>query len=154
MQPSDYVSSHPGNLRAHWKTNSGEKLNKCNQCDFASSQAGKMRAHLKTYSGEKLNKCNQCDYALARIHRLKTHSKTHSERKSNKCFHETFQVDILVVCRKSLVIDHCGSGENALGKKSTLDLFDYLKGRVRKKGPFSFTSLVPLGSLQPSAAGP
>ena len=72
LQPSDYVSSHPGNLRAHWKTNSAEKLNKCNQCDFASSQAGKMITHLKTHSGKKLNKCNQCDYALARIHRLKT----------------------------------------------------------------------------------
>ena len=39
----------------------------------------------------------------------------------------------MVVCRKSLVIDHFGSGENALGNKSTLDLFDYLKGRARKK---------------------
>ena len=32
--------------------------NKCNQCDFASSQAGNLRAHLKTHSGEKTNKCN------------------------------------------------------------------------------------------------
>ena len=50
---------------------SGEKLNKCNQCDYASSQAGHLRSHLKTHS----------DYASSRIGNLKTHLKTHSGEK-------------------------------------------------------------------------
>ena len=37
-------------------------LQKCNLCDFASSRANNLRAHLKTHTGEKSNKCNQCDY--------------------------------------------------------------------------------------------
>ena len=78
-------SSNAGSLRAHLKTHSGEKSNKCNQCDFASSQAVNLRRHLKTHSGEKSNKCNQCDYASAHAFNLRTHLKTHSGEKSNKC---------------------------------------------------------------------
>ena len=66
-------------------TNTGEKLNKCNQCDYASSQTSHLRSHLKTHSGEKSNKCNQCDYASAQAGHLKTHLKMHSGEKSNKC---------------------------------------------------------------------
>ena len=62
------------------------------------------------------------------------HIRKHTVTKSQtNASNKTFQVGILVVCRKSLVIDHCGSGEDALGNKSTLNLFDYLKGRARKK---------------------
>ena len=62
------------------------------------------------------------------------HIRKHTVNKSQtNASNDTFQVGILVVCRKSLVIDHCGSGGNALGNKSTLDFFDYLKGRARKK---------------------
>ena len=36
----------------HMKTQSGEKVYKCNQCDFASVGADNLRKHLKTPSGE------------------------------------------------------------------------------------------------------
>ena len=69
------------------KDNSGEKLNKCNQCDYASSQTGNMGTHLKTHSRGKSNKCNQCDYASSHTGNLRTRLKTHSGGKSNKCDH-------------------------------------------------------------------
>merc|ERR1712045_923569 len=61
----DYASSHKGNLRAHFKTHSGEKSNKCYQCDYATAHVSNLRAHLKTHSGEKPNKCNKCDFACS-----------------------------------------------------------------------------------------
>ena len=39
--------------------NEGENSNKCNQCDYASSDAGNLRAHLKIHSGEKLKCCEE-----------------------------------------------------------------------------------------------
>ena len=61
-------------MRTHLKTQSGEKLNKCNQCDYASSRADVLRTLLKAHNGEKSNKCNQCDFAPSLRTRLKTHS--------------------------------------------------------------------------------
>ena len=79
----------------------GEKLNKCNQCDFASSRASNFRAHLKTHSAEKSNKCNLCHFASSHAWSFNVHEKnqwrkvmpmqsvqhlkTHSGEKSNKC---------------------------------------------------------------------
>ena len=42
-----------GTLRAHFKTHSGEKPNKCNQCEFASIQTGPLTAQLNTHIPEK-----------------------------------------------------------------------------------------------------
>ena len=64
-------------------TNTGEKLNKCNQCDYASFGAGHLRTHLKAHSEEKSNKCNQCVYASSYASALRTHLKTHSGEKLN-----------------------------------------------------------------------
>ena len=61
----------------HMKTQSGEKVYKCNQCDFASVGADNLRKHLKTPSGEKLFKCNQCNSASGQPGNLRTHLKTH-----------------------------------------------------------------------------
>ena len=72
-----------GALRAPFKTQSGEKMNKCNKCDFASVRASHLRKHLKTHSGEKPNKCNQCDFAPSQAGHLRAHLKTHSLLKCN-----------------------------------------------------------------------
>ena len=40
----------------HFKTHSGEKLNKCNQCEFAFSRTDNLRTYLKKHSGEKSNR--------------------------------------------------------------------------------------------------
>ena len=53
-----YISSQADNLRRHFKANSEEQSNKCNQCDYASSREDDLRTHLIKYSGEKTNKCN------------------------------------------------------------------------------------------------
>ena len=47
------------------KENIAIKSNKCNQCDYVSSHAGHVREHFRTHGGEKTNKCNQCDYATS-----------------------------------------------------------------------------------------
>ena len=75
------ASSQASHLRRHFKTHSGEKSNKCNQCDYASSWVDA----LITHSGEKTNKCNQCDFASSQARLLSQHLKTHSGEKPNKC---------------------------------------------------------------------
>ena len=67
------------------QSDSGEKLNKCNQCDYATSHAWYLRKHLKIHSGEKPNKCSQCDYASSQANNLRRHLKTHTGEKANKC---------------------------------------------------------------------
>ena len=47
------ASSRAGHLRAHLKTYSGEKSNKCNQCNFASTWPADLRIHFKSHSGER-----------------------------------------------------------------------------------------------------
>ena len=79
------VSSYASALNRHWKTHTGERPNKCNQCDYATSCADVLKTHLKTHSGERPNKCNQCDFASSRAEHLRTHLKIHSGEKDNKC---------------------------------------------------------------------
>ena len=74
-----------GALRAPFKTESREKMHKCNQGDFASVQASSLRRHLTTHSGEKSHKCNQCEYKSLRADNLRIHMKLHSGEKSFKC---------------------------------------------------------------------
>ena len=74
------------------KTQSGEKVYKCNQCDFASVGADNLRKHLKTPSGEKLFKCNQCDFASVQAGNLRTHLKTHSGEKRTNATNATLHL--------------------------------------------------------------
>ena len=46
------VSSYASALNRHWKTHTGERPNKCNQCDYATSCADVLKTHLKTHSGK------------------------------------------------------------------------------------------------------
>ena len=88
VQRSSLLLPFPYKLKVmdqNFKTHSGEKPNKCNQCDFASSQIGNLRRHLITHSGEKPNKCNQCDFASSQASTLRTRRGTHSGEKPNKC---------------------------------------------------------------------
>ena len=41
-----------------------KKPHKCNQCNYSSTQAACLRRHFKTHTGEKLNKCNQCEKGI------------------------------------------------------------------------------------------
>ena len=81
----DFACSDPSSLRKHMKRHSGEKPNKCNHCHYASSEAGDLRKHLKIHSGEKSNKCNQCEYASSQAGNLRRHLNKHSGQKSKKC---------------------------------------------------------------------
>ena len=52
-------------LNRHWKTHTGERPNKCNQCDYATSCADVLKTHLKTHSGK-----SQTNATNANMHAL------------------------------------------------------------------------------------
>ena len=60
-----YICATNVTLKAHgkiawsyiWK-DTGEKLNKCNQCDYALTDTTSLRQHLKTHSGEEKKQSN------------------------------------------------------------------------------------------------
>lgn len=74
-----------GNLKHYLRTQSEEKLFKCNFCDYSCVRRLLWKQHLKSHTDKKPFKCKVCEYASISKTRLKNHMRTHAGEKPFKC---------------------------------------------------------------------